>query len=199
VRGAVLTGSWAGGYATGGSDVDLLALCNENRFEASRQQGVLVETIYTTYGRALEKLAKSPMEAYRWLEAKIMFDNDGGLAELIQAARKAYESYRTPEGEKRRLAHWLRSLELKLAAAGQAGDALKERYLTVTNAWILLEAVWAANDRPMPPAATAVQRYPRLDCTPFPGWFEALFHEEDAKRLKATRQTIEWALERLEK
>ena len=198
VRGAALTGSWAGGYATGGSDVDLLILCGENRFEVTNQRGVLMEIIYTTYEYAMERLTQTPMETYRWLEAKILFD-DGGLTELIRAARKAYESYTTPESEKRRLAHWLRSLELKLAAAEQAGDALKMRYLVATNAWILLEAVWAANDRPMPPTATAYKLYSQLERVPFLGWFEALFHENDVKRMDAARQIIAWAMERLEK
>ena len=197
IRGAALTGSWAGGCAAEGSDVDLLALCGENRFEAAWRQGVLVETIYTTYDRALDKLAQTPMEAYRWLDAKIIFD-DGGLAALIRAAREACEGYRAPEAEKRRLSHWLRSLKLKLAAAEQAGDALKIRYLTSTNAWKLLEAVWAANDRPMPPAATAFRHYSRLKCVPFPGWFEDLFHEDDVKRIEAARRIIAWAAERLE-
>ena len=203
VRGVALTGSWAGGCATEGSDVDLLVLCGENRFEAFYRQGVLIEISHTTYERALEKLGQSPMEPYRWLEAKILF-GDGGLAELIRAARGAYESYRAPAGEKRCLAHWLRSLELKLSAAGNDANALyaghmKERYLAATNAWILLEAIWAINDRPMPPTATVYRLYPQLEQVPFPGWFEALFHEDNAKRLEATRQIIAWAVERLEK
>jgi len=78
-------------------------------------------------------------------------------------------------------------------------DALKMRYLVSTNAWILLEAVWAANDRPMPPTATAYRRYTQLGCVPFPGWFEELFHENDAHRMEATRRIIAWAAERLEK
>jgi len=196
VRGAALTGSWAGGCSTEGSDVDLLVLCDENRFEASLRQGVLVEIGYTTYGQALEKLARNPMEAYRWLEAEILFD-DGGMAEVIRAAREAYENYKTPEREKRRLAHWLRSLELKLGAVG--GDALKTRYLVSTNAWILLEGVWAANDCPMPPTATAYRRYTQLECVPFSGWFEELFHENDVRRIEATGQIIAWAIARLEK
>jgi predicted nucleotidyltransferase len=196
VRGAALTGSRARACAAEGSDVDLIVLCGEHRFDASLRQGVLIEIIHTTFERALEKLGKNPMEPYRWLEAKILFD-DGGLAELIRAARKAYENYRTPESEKRRLAHWLRSLELKLSSAGD--DALKARYLAATNAWALLEAVWAVNNRPMPPTATAYRLTPQLECAPFPGWFEALFHENNARRLEAARQIIAWAAERLEK
>jgi len=196
VRGVALTGSWATGCATEGSDVDLLVLCAENRFDASLEQGVLIETGYITYEHALEKLAQSPMEAYRWLEAKLIFD-DGGLAGLIRAAREAYEGYRTPEGEKRRLAHWLCSLELKLSSAGN--DALKARYLAATNAWKLLEAVWAANDRPMPPTSTAYRLYLQLEQVPFPGWFEELFHENDRNRTEAAHKIIAWATERLEK
>jgi len=197
VRGAALTGSWSRGEASDHSDVDLLVLCDENRFEATWHEGILVETLFYTYEHALENIAQNPMEAYRWLEIKILFD-DGGLAELNRAAREAYESYRTPASEKRRLAHWLRSLELKLAAATDSGDALKVRYLISTNAWILLEAVWAANNRPMPPTATAYRHYPQLRNTPFPGWFEALFHEDNAKRMEITRKIITWAVERLE-
>jgi len=195
VRGAALTGSWARGDAAQGSDVDLLVLCGENHFEATWHEGVLIETSYTTYEHALEKLAKTPMEPYRWLDAKILFD-DGGLADLMRTARSTYACYTTPESEKRRLAHWLRSLELKLSAAGN--DALKVRFFTATNAWILLEAVWAVNNRPMPPTATAYRLCPQLDCIPFPHWFEELFHENETHRAEATRKIISWAVERLE-
>jgi len=197
VRGVALTGSWARGDATEGSDVDLLVLCGENRFDAAWHGGLLVETSRFTYEHALEKLGAIPMEAYRWLDARVLFD-DGGLADLARAAREIYEAYRTPEREKRRLAHWLRSLALKLAAAEGAGDTLKARYLAATNAWVLLEAVWAVNDRPMPPCAAAYRLWPALEDAPFPGWFEELFHLDEGRRAGAVHRVIAWAAERLE-
>jgi len=192
VRGVLLNGSWAEGCATPGSDLDLLVLCNEDRFIAEWVDGRLVETHYCTETNAHDKLAQTPMEIYRYLGAKIQFDR-GGLAELIGIAEEIYRDYKTPEQERRRLAHWMTSAALKLRVAIETGDTLKANYIAATNAWKLMEATWAVNNRPMPPSSTAFRRQGALEPVPFSGWFEALFSQD----LEATLRCFTWAAEQL--
>jgi len=192
VQGVLLNGSWAVGCATPQSDLDLLALCGEDRFTAEWAEGLPVETHRVTMQTAREKLSRNPMEVYRYLEAEIQFDR-GGLAELIQLAEEIYEAYRTPEPERRRLAHWMASVELKLRAAIQMQDRLRQNYIASTNAWPFLEAVWAVNNRPMPPASTVFRLQNMLAHVPFEGWFEALFLHD----IQAALACFVWAKEQL--
>jgi len=141
VLGVMLIGSFAGGYATEHSDVDLYVLCGRTAFEVSWIDGILVEYTIATPETARKAIAEAPMEAYRWQGAKILHDPQGLLAGLAEEARQAYEAYTPPERLKWRIAHWLLSFELKLDAALDTGDLLKAGYLASTNAWMLLEAV----------------------------------------------------------
>jgi len=195
VRGVLLNGSRAEGCAAPGSDLDLLVLCDEDRFFAEWVDGLLVETHYITEQTAREKLSRNPMEVYRYLDAKIQFDR-GGLAELIVLAEERYQSYKTPEHERRRLAHWMESAALKLRVALETQDALRANYIASTNAWQLLEAVWATNNRPMPPASKAFRVQSTLEHVPFPGWFEQLF-SHDAEEVALT--CFQWAADHLKR
>ncbi|MCL2194453.1 MAG: nucleotidyltransferase domain-containing protein [Oscillospiraceae bacterium] len=161
VQGVLLNGSWAGGCATPQSDLDLLVLCDEDRFTAQWVGNVLVETHYFTVQTAREKLAQNPMEVYRYLGASVQFDR-GALAELTTLAEQQYQQYRTPEHERRRLAHWMATAELKLRTALENGNVLQANYIASANAWPLLEATWAINNRPMPPQSMAFRRWNEL-------------------------------------
>ena len=192
VQGVLLNGSWAEGCAAPGSDLDLLVLCGENRFAAEWVDGLLVETHYCTEARARESLSRNPMEIYRYLGAEIQFDR-GGLAELIVLAEQTFRDYKTPEQERRRLAHWMASAALKLRVAIETQDTLQANYIASTNAWKLMEAVWAVNDCPMPPSSTAFRRRNDLARVPFSGWFEMLF----AQDTQAALRCFAWAAEQL--
>ncbi|MCL2447130.1 MAG: hypothetical protein FWD06_10230 [Oscillospiraceae bacterium] len=192
MQGVLLNGSWAAGCAAPQADLDLLVLCDENRFAAQWIDGVLVETHYCTAKHAREKLACNPMEVYRYLGAKLQFDC-GGLTKLIALAEQIYRDYRTPEHEKQRLAHWMVTAELKLRTAMKSGNTLQANYIASTNAWPLLEAIWAINNRPMPPQSTAFRLRDELKLVPFPRWFEMIFSHDT----QAMHNCITWAKEQL--
>ena len=194
VLGVMLIGSLAGGYATEYSDVDLYILCDRDAFEADWIDGVLVERTFATPETARRKIDEAPMEAYRWQNAQLIHDPQGLLAGLAEGARQAYEAYTPPERLKWHIAHWLVTLELKLTAALESGDLLKASYLASTNAWMLLEAMWAVNSRPMPPSGTAYQLYQALERVPCADWFPGIFQGTLEQRAAHTRSLITWAL-----
>jgi len=192
VQGVLLNGSWAAGCAAPQSDLDLLVLCDENRFAAEWVSGVLVETHYYTAQTARETLERKPMEVYRYLGAKVQFDR-GQLAQLIALAEQMYCNYRTPVHECQRLAHWMTTAELKLCAALENNNTLLASYIASTNAWPLLEAVWAINNRPMPPQSTAFRLWDELELAPFSQWFEMIFSHDT----QAILDCITWVKEQL--
>lgn len=174
VRGVLLTGSVALGCASENSDVDIIALCGRHCFETHFTDGILVETSFVTYEYAVEKLNVDPMAVYHYLDAEVAFDRDGRLSEIIALAKQKYESYRTPQKVRDGLYHWLMTARIKLETA----DPLKKRYLAHINSWKILEAVWAVNNKPMPPAGTAYRKKGELRTVPCENWFEKLFSED---------------------
>ena len=194
ILGVMLIGSFAGGYATEYSDLDIYVLCGRDGFENDWIDGVLVERTFSTPDSARKKIAEVPMAAYRWQGAKILHDPQGLLAGLAEEARQAYEAY-TPTAEfKGYIARWLVSQELKLNAAIEGGDTLKTGYLVSTGAWATLEAMWAVNGRPMPPTGTAYRLFRALERVPCANWFEGLFEGAIEQRAAHMRSVIAWAL-----
>lgn len=174
VSGVLLTGSVACGCASENSDVDIIALCGRHCFETHFTDGILVETSFVTYEYAVEKLNADPMDVYHYLDAEIAFDRDGRLSQIMALAKQKYENYRTPQKVRDGLYHWLMTARIKLETA----DPLKKRYLAHINSWKILEAVWAVNDKPMPPAGTAYRKRGELRTVPCENWFEKLFSED---------------------
>lgn len=176
VSGVLLTGSVACGCASENSDVDIIALCDRHCFETHFTDGILVETSFLTYEYAVERLNAQPMDVYHYLDAEIAFDSDGRLSEIMALAVQKYENYRTSQKDKNSLYHWLMTVKIKLETA----DGLKKRYLSHINAWKVLEAVWAVNDKPVPPAGTLYRKRGELKIVPCENWFERLFSEDGA-------------------
>ncbi len=174
VSGVLLTGSVACGCASEISDVDIIVLCDRHCFETHFTDGILVETSFMTYEYVVKKLNAEPMDVYHYLDAEIAFDSDGRLSEIMALAKQKYESYHTPQKVMDGLYHWLMTVKIKLETA----DVLKKRYLAHVNAWKVLEAMWAVNNKPMPPAGTAYRKRGELQTVPCENWFEKLFSED---------------------
>ena len=157
VTGVLLAGSLARGDALPGADVDLMVLVADDvprEFRAERRRGMLVERNYQNEAAAMEQLAAQPMRVYTYLDGRILRDDTGGLLRLAAQARGHYTTYRTPPKERQQIAYWLRSAQDKIQAALAAGDMLRAAYWTSTTSWKLLEGLWAAHDRPMPPGGS---------------------------------------------
>ena len=157
VTGVLLAGSLARGDALPGSDVDLVVLVADGvptEFRAERRDGTLIERSYQNEAVAREQLAAQPMRVYTCLDGRILRDDTGGLLRLTAQARGQLATYRTSPKEREDLAYWLRSAQDKIHAALAAGDVLRAAYWTSTTSWKLLEGLWAAHDRPMPPGGS---------------------------------------------
>lgn len=197
IEGVMLTGSVACGAETDFSDLDIIALCGENKFSSSVIDGITVEIHYITFDKALEKLNASPMEAYRYLDGKIEYDN-GELQKLVDRAVEIYNHYNIDSKEKNSILYWLKSAKSKLEAAMAGNDKTRISYLVSINTWKVLEGIWAVNNKPLPPASSLYRRYKDLKTIPFDGWFENLMNGGVESRAKAMSKIIEWIFNRLQ-
>ena len=198
VKGVLLNGSVAVGTATELSDLDMIVLCNENKFVSEVIDDVMVEIHYTTYDKAIERLNKYPMEVYKYLDAKIEYDN-GKLQKLVSCAESLFDNYRISKKEKHEIIPWLKSTKIKLKSAFIKQDMLLASYLVSTNLWKVFEGVWAVNQKPIPPSSSLYRRYKDLEFIPFHNWFEELLVDDIEIRGKAMIQCIDWILKELDK
>lgn len=198
IEGVLLNGSVAVGTASELSDLDMVVLCQKDDFVSHVIDGILVEIHYTTFDSAIKKLKNNPTEVYKYLDAKIEYDN-GKVQEIINYAENIYVNYRIPEKKQCEIAYWLKSLKPKLEAALSKQDMLLTSYLAATNTWKVLEGIWAVNQKPIPPSSSLYRRYAELELTPRQNWFEGLLIGDTADRGKIMIDNINWVLKRLDK
>jgi len=190
-------GSVARGVAVLNSDLDILILCEDEAFATETIGGILVEYIYTTPKSALQKLTDSDMELYHYLGSRIAYDKNGELERLMSFAAAKYNHFVVSKKTKAQISHWLLSVKLKLLSALAAGDTMKTNFLTATNSWKVIEALWAVNSKPVPPSGSVVQFLGGLSTVPFDDWFARLFAGDDDARANSMLQIIDWALPKL--
>lgn len=193
VTGIMVMGSVADGTAADISDLDIMVLCNIDKFEANFVDNILVEYIYRKHETALYKLQNSDMEVYHYINNKILYDQ-GQLQDLMQLAYQRYNSFKTKTETKTELYHWLVSARIKVMASLKRNDVLKTNYLTATNSWKLIEAIWAVNNKPMPPSSSVIKFMNELSIVPYEKWFEKLFSGSDTEKTQNMMSIIDWVL-----
>jgi predicted nucleotidyltransferase len=203
VIGVMLTGSLARGDAYPGSDLDVHVLLRDGRsrsFRAEIRRGILVECSYADEARARSKIERDPMHVYSYLDGRILYDPQGRLQALVSAARARFEGYRVPDEEAHRIAHWLRSARIKIAAARDAGDELRAAYVTSTSSWEMLRGIWAVYDKPVPPSGALWAHLHDLPTGPpdIEAWLRRLFAGDTGDRISAAIEIIDWVLPCLE-
>lgn len=154
IIGVMVVGSVARGDALPGSDLDLYLLLRDGcarPFERETETGVVVERKFRDATTAAAGLDGDPMQVYDFLNGRILRDPQGRLAALRAVAARHFAEYRAPASERRALASWLRSARGKTLAARDAGDTLKAAYVVGSISWKLIEGVWLACHRPVPP------------------------------------------------
>jgi predicted nucleotidyltransferase len=203
VTGVLLVGSVARGDAYPGSDLDVYVLLRDGcsrSFRSEVRQGIIVEHRYADYDHAAEEMERNPMRVYAYLDGHILYDPEGQLARLVNMARARLESYETPGKEKHKIAYWLESARYKMIVAREAGDLLQAAYVVSTASWPILEGLWAANDKPMPPNG-AVRAHIR-DLSRTPPALEDLWHRffagDVSDRIQAAIELIDWVVPVLE-
>ncbi len=193
IYGVLLSGSLAYEKATEYSVIDLIVLSNKNEFLSRRVEGILIEEHFHIYEKLVDGLDKNPVEVYKYIYSKILFD-DGRLADLIKKAQFLYDHYKTPMEEKEKINYWLTTVKDKLKGAIYNIDSLKTSYLLSTSSWEVLKGVWAVNDKPMPPSSIAFVFNHSLAVVPFDKWFESLFDKDFTSRAESMIRIIDWII-----
>ncbi|GHO89683.1 nucleotidyltransferase domain-containing protein [Dictyobacter formicarum] len=203
IIGILLTGSVARGDALPGSDLDLRFILTpglKREFQSELRQGVLVEQGYADVASAQSKLEADAMQVYAYLDGRILFDPQGVLAQLREQAQKRFETYRISEQERAKIITRLEAARLKIQVAFKAGHLLKAAFVSGTVSWQIIEGLWAANNRPLPPNSSI---WPHLkDLTQGPPDVEEqlkqLFCAETPQRIQVTLNLLDWILSQLD-
>ena len=198
VTGIMLMGSVARGIAAPNSDLDILVLGEDEKFITETIDGILVEYIYITPERARQKLMDSEIEVYHYLGSCIVYDKTGELEKLMSAAVCKYNHFAAAPKHKTQLFHWLLSVKIKLLSALAAEDAMQTNFITATNSWKIIEALWAVNDKPVPPSGSVRRFMGDITNVPVEDWFARLFTGDDNARVNYMLQMINWLLPKLD-
>ncbi|GLV55370.1 DNA polymerase subunit beta [Dictyobacter sp. S3.2.2.5] len=202
IIGVLLTGSVARGDAVEGTDLDLRFILKpgiKREFRSEVRQGVVVEQGYTDEASAQAKLKADAMQVYAYLDGRILYDPQGVLACLKEQAQQRFDGYRLPEQERVKIITWLESSRFKIQLALKAGQQVKAAFVSGTVSWQIIEGLWAANDRPLPPNSSI---WPHLkDLTLGPPDVEEqltqLFCSETPQRIQLTLNLLSWILSQL--
>jgi predicted nucleotidyltransferase len=203
VVGVLLTGSLARGDALPGTDVDLrviLAAGVERAAVDEVREGVMVEWGFADEAKARAAMASNPMQVYAYLDGRVLHDPLGALGRLRERAVERFEGYRVGEDEKAAIAANLRYPAEKIRVAVAGGDLLKAAFVTGTTSWYLMEGLWAANDRPLPPNSSV---RPHLKDLAGPPEVETLYRElflaNAERRVEVALFLYDWILDELGK
>jgi predicted nucleotidyltransferase len=203
VSGLMLIGSIARGDAYLESDIDVYVLLENGQkkdFHSEMREGILIEYKYADFNRIQLNLKNNPMELYSFLEGEILFDSNGELRRLKEIAQHNYENYAVSSDKVKGISHWLHSSLIKIQAALKAKDELKASYIVHTSMWTLLEGIWAINNRPTPPAGSALRYIQALLSRPtnFDDLLNKVFLGDTKERIHSAIIVIEWVLVNLE-
>jgi hypothetical protein len=93
----------------------------------------------------------------------------------------------------------LQSDRIKLTAALTAGNSLKAAYLSSTVSWPLLQGLWAANEKPLPPNGSVWVHLKDLSRGPqnVEEQLKQFLLDEPLSRAHAAISLIGWILEQL--
>jgi predicted nucleotidyltransferase len=204
IIGVLLSGSVARGDALPGADLDLrfiLAPGAKREFQRGLRDGVLVELGYADVTLAQAELETNPMEVYAYLDGRILYDPQGVLAHLQTLAQRRFATYQLPEPERERIIIWLEAARFKIRVAEREGQLLKAAFATGTVSWQIIEGLWAANNKPLPPNGSIWPHLKDLSQGP-PDVEERLklfFCGETEQRVRAALELLDWILASLER
>ncbi|WP_152365117.1 nucleotidyltransferase domain-containing protein [Microlunatus speluncae] len=201
VTGVLLTGSLARRDALPGTDIDVRILRDgegPGEFERDNRDDLLLERTFTDERSAQTQLAANPMHVYAYLDGRILYDSDGALSRLRSVAERVYRDFRAPRQLKADLAEALGHPEDKIRVGLESGDLLRAVYCLSTSSWGLIEGLWAANDRPLPPNSS-VRPHLRDLAGPddLEAQFERLFLAEPRVRAETGLFLLGWIRHRL--
>jgi predicted nucleotidyltransferase len=163
----MLIGSLGRGDSLPASDVDLLAVVAANgRMQRFIENDVLVEVIARTEEEWLERFSRPrPTWIYAFLEGRLLYDETGVAARLVDEAGRLYSAYRTPSSVLLDLASTLWHGKAKLLRAEMAGGEHAGFWASVIVGQTMIDALFAVYNRPQPPGS---RRFDLLDTLNLP-------------------------------
>ncbi|MGW5362549.1 hypothetical protein [Actinopolymorpha pittospori] len=199
--GLLLTGSLARGDALPGTDLDLRYILTDGQsrpFSSESRDGVLLEQGYSDAAAEAAKIDAQPMNVYAHLDGRILYDPQGVLARLRRQAQKRFDTYQVSEQERSTTDFLLQCCQDKIKVALAGGDLLKAAFVTGTASWRLMEGLWAANNRPLPPNSSVRPHLKDLAGPPdVEALYARLFLAETPERVQVTLELIDWIRARL--
>jgi predicted nucleotidyltransferase len=203
IIGLMLIGSVARGDAYPDSDLDLYFLLENGynkHFHSEIRENTLIEYKYADFNQVQLNFDKNPMELYSFLDGKILFDNKGLLKQLVQIAQQKYKNYSISENKIKGISHWLNSSLIKINAALKVNDKLKASYILNTSTWVMLEGIWAINNKPIPPSGSVLVHIKKLSfrLTNLDNLLTTVFLGNTTERINSAIVIIEWILLNLE-
>ncbi|NUU60878.1 nucleotidyltransferase domain-containing protein [Paenibacillus agri] len=195
--GLLLQGSVARGESYETSDLDMYILLKEGLsrpFRAEFRQGIYVELKYSDLEVATHKCEGGPMGMYNFLDSVILLDHEEQLQQLIERSKQLFSGYQTPVTEMKSIKYWLESTLIKIKAAQMSGDDLKAAFVAGTTSWKILEGVWAASNKPMPPNGSVLFYLKDMEMLSddLKNLIKSLFVGEVRERIESSIQIIEW-------
>jgi hypothetical protein len=204
IIGILLTGSVARGDALPGTDIDLRFILSDGAssrpFDSRPRDGILVEQTYADANAESAKLETHPMNIYAYLDGRILHDPHGVLVSLKQRAQKRFDNYQISAQERDQIAWLLGCSRDKIRVALASGDLLKAAFATGTTSWGLMEGLWAANNRPLPPNSSVRPHLGDLTVGPpdIQSKYRQLFLGETPERVQIALDLLDWIIGELE-
>ena len=194
---ALLQGSVARGDAHHGADIDLLVIVGDevkSSYVHDCVGDVRVEQHRITLRHLRERLAERPGLAYGILESLTLFDRRGIVESLRAEAASVLSTFRVRGARRAELSYWLETGIDKANAALAANDLRRASFVVATASWPLVEALWTANARPVPPAGAVLARIVALPSLPhdFPTTLDRLLLGSAEERVLAFVSLATW-------
>lgn len=202
IIGVQLTGSLARGDALPGTGVDLrfiLADGVDRPFDRRAVDGVLVERGYADVKTEQAKLNTNPMNVYAYLDGRILYDPEGVLVFLRERAQLRFDEYVVSQPERANIAFLLGCSRDKIRVAMDGGDVLKAAFVAGTSSWGIMEGLWAANSRPLPPNSSVRPHLKDLTVGPpdIEAKYRQLFMAETEERIRVALDLLDWIIAQL--
>jgi hypothetical protein len=204
IIGILLTGSLARGDALPGTDIDLRFILIDGAsrpFDRRFRDGVLVERTYCDAKTERAKFDTHPMNIYAHLDGRILHDPQTALTSLKQQAQQRFDNYQISAQERDNTAFLLGCSRDKIRVALAGGDMLKAAFVAGTTSWMLMEGLWAANNRPLPPNSSVRPHLCDLTLGPpdIQTKYRQLFLGETPQRVQTALDLLDWIIDQLER
>jgi predicted nucleotidyltransferase len=200
IVGILLTGSVARGDALPGTDIDLRFILVDGAsraFDSRPRNGILIERGFADLMTAQTELRSNSMNVYAYLDGRILYDPFGVLASLNSEARKRFDEFEVSKEERARTAFLLGCARDKIRVAMDGGDLLRAAFVAGTTSWGIIEGLWAASNRPLPPNSSVRPHLCDLVGPPdIQAKYERLFLADTPERVRVTLELLDWIIAR---